>query len=105
MDLRLTDGESQFRDAVRAWLTENLPEKADSGGREADPDYMDTMRDWQRQLFEGGWAGVSWPKEYGGRGATPIEESIYLGELAAELKLWETPKSSDSSLRLGQLVG
>ncbi|MBT5706958.1 MAG: acyl-CoA dehydrogenase [Verrucomicrobia bacterium] len=83
MDLRLTDGESQFRDAVRAWLTENLPEKADSGGREADPDYMDTMRDWQRQLFEGGWAGVSWPKEYGGRGATPIEESIYLGELAA----------------------
>ncbi|MDA7867144.1 acyl-CoA dehydrogenase [Verrucomicrobia bacterium] len=83
MDLRLTDGESQFRDAVRAWLTENLPEKADSGGREADPDYMDAMRDWQRQLFEGGWAGVSWPKEYGGRGATPIEESIYLGELAA----------------------
>ena len=83
MDLRLTDEESQFRDAVRSWLKANLPEKADSGGREADPDYMNTMRDWQRQLFEGGWAGVSWPKEYGGRGATPIEESIYLGELAA----------------------
>jgi alkylation response protein AidB-like acyl-CoA dehydrogenase len=83
MDLRLTDEEGQFREAVRAWLKENLPEKADSGGREADPAYMDTMRDWQRQLFEGGWAGVSWPKEYGGRGATPIEESIYLGEFAA----------------------
>lgn len=83
MDLRLTEEESQFRDALREWLSANLPEEADSGGREADPNYMDSMRSWQKHLFEGGWAGVSWPKEYGGRGATPIEESIYLGELAA----------------------
>ena len=36
----------------------------------------------QRKLHEGGWAGISWPKEYGGRGATLIEQSIFGEELA-----------------------
>ena len=39
-------------------------------------------REWQRQLHDAGWAGVSWPKEYGGRGATLIEQSIFGEELA-----------------------
>ena len=39
-------------------------------------------REWQRKLHDGGWAGVSWPKEYGGRGATLIEQSIFGEELA-----------------------
>lgn len=83
MDLRLTDAESSFRDEFRAWLQANLPTDREEGGRESDPNYWNSLRAWQRTLFEGGWAGVSWPKAFGGRGATPIEESIYLGELAA----------------------
>lgn len=83
MDLRLTDAESSFRDEFRAWLQAHLPTDREEGGRESDPNYWNSLRAWQRTLFEGGWAGVSWPKAFGGRGATPIEESIYLGELAA----------------------
>lgn len=82
MDLNLTQEESQFRDSVREWLETNLGEFADLGGREGDPEALNSMRAWQRKLFDGGWAGVSWPKEYGGRGASPIEESIFLSELA-----------------------
>ena len=82
MDLNLTQEESQFRDSVREWLETNLEEFADLGGREGDPEALNSMRAWQRKLFDGGWAGVSWPKEYGGRGASPIEESIFLSELA-----------------------
>jgi len=35
------------------------------------------LRQWQRQVYEGGWAGLSWPKEYGGRGATLMEKAIF----------------------------
>lgn len=83
MDLRLTEEESAFREEFKAWLQANVLTEGDSGGRESDPDYWNGLRAWQKNLFAGGWAGVSWPKEYGGRGATPIEESIYFGELAA----------------------
>ena len=44
--------------------------------------YHQYLRTWQRTLFEGGWAGVSWPMEYGGRGATLIEQAIFQEELA-----------------------
>jgi alkylation response protein AidB-like acyl-CoA dehydrogenase len=40
------------------------------------------LRAWQRKLHEGGWAGVAWPKAYGGRGATLMEQAIFLEELA-----------------------
>ena len=83
MDLRLTEEEETFRDSFKAWLLENLPGDENSGRRETDPESMNAMRAWQKRLFDGGWAGVSWPKEFGGRGASPIEESIYIGELAA----------------------
>ncbi|MCS1410004.1 MAG: putative acyl-CoA dehydrogenase FadE17 [Verrucomicrobia subdivision 3 bacterium] len=84
MDLNLTAEETQFRDEFRAWLEANLPkEPLERNGRKTSPDYWKSLREWQCKLFAGGWAGVSWPKEYGGRGATPIEESIYLEELVA----------------------
>src|SRR6185312_12743375 len=41
-------------------------------------------REWQRKLHEAGWAGISWPKEYGGRGATMIEQAIFVGEAARQ---------------------
>src|SRR5215216_5193720 len=78
MDLTLTPEEEAFRDEVRAWLGENHPGE-EPEGEEAEFEFT---RKWQRKLHEGGWAGVSWPKEYGGRGATLIEQAIFGEEMA-----------------------
>ena len=83
MDLNLTKSEQQFRDDFRAWLKDNLPEKPIKPAGENDAGYWKHLRAWQNKMFQGGWAGVSWPKEFGGRGATPIEAALYLQELAA----------------------
>ena len=65
MDLTFTDEQLAFRDELRAWLRDNPPGDRPTGGEDAE--YAWT-RDWQRRLHEGGWAGVHWPKEVGGRG-------------------------------------
>lgn len=83
MDLNLTPTEQQFRNEFRAWLEANLPEEWQGGtSSENREDYIEYLRDWQRRLYEGGWAGISWPKEYGGRGATLMEQAIFQEELA-----------------------
>ena len=79
MDLSLTPDEQAFRDEFRAWLEANHPGPAPHGGDQVQYEFE---REWQRKLHAGGWAGVSWPKEYGGRGATLIEQSIFGEELA-----------------------
>jgi alkylation response protein AidB-like acyl-CoA dehydrogenase len=77
VDLTLSPSEEAFRDELRAWLIGNHP------GREPDGDLagFEFRRAWQRKLHEAGWAGVSWPREYGGRGATLVEQAIYNEEL------------------------
>jgi alkylation response protein AidB-like acyl-CoA dehydrogenase len=84
MDLNLTPNEKEFRDEFRAWLAANVPSEWTGGGigSEDREDYIKYLSDWQRKLYEGGWAGISWPKEYGGRGATLIEQSIFQAEMA-----------------------
>ncbi len=85
MDLNLTPNEQEFRDEFRAWLDTNVPAEWTSGvstGSEDNDAYIQYLHDWQRKLYEGGWAGISWPKEYGGRGATLMEQSIFQAELA-----------------------
>jgi alkylation response protein AidB-like acyl-CoA dehydrogenase len=84
MDLNLTPSEQQFRDDFRRWLDENVPAGWTGGGTGSEDreDYIAYLRDWQRKLYDGGWAGISWPKEYGGRGATLMEQSIFQAELA-----------------------
>ena len=84
MDLNLTPSERQFRDEFRAWLAANLPPEWAGGGAGSEDrrEYIQYLRDWQRKLYEGGWAGISWPKEYGGRGATLMEQAIFQEELA-----------------------
>ena len=79
MDLSLTQDEQAFRDEVREWLGANHPGPAPTGGDQAQFEFE---REWQRKLHAAGWAGISWPKEYGGRGATLIEQSIFGEELA-----------------------
>lgn len=83
MDLNLTPTEQQFRDEFRAWLKANLPAPRPGGlGSEHSEDYLRYMRDWQLKLYEAGWAGISWPKQYGGRGATLMEQAIFNEEMA-----------------------
>ena len=78
MDLTLSQAEEAFRDELRAWLAANHPGSEPSGEEAA----FDFRRDWQRQLHEAGWAGLSWPTEFGGRGATLIEQAIFNEEMA-----------------------
>lgn len=81
MDLTLSPSEIQFRDEVRDWLEENHPGPEPEGGLD---EVMAFRRDWQGKLHAAGWAGISWPKEYGGRGATLIEQAIFVGEAARQ---------------------
>lgn len=78
MDLTFSAGELAFRDELRTWLGSNDP-----GGEPADDESSYAWRrDWQRRLYEGGWAAVHWPREYGGRGAGVTESAIFYEELA-----------------------
>ena len=78
MDLTLSPSEEAFRDELRTWLAENHP-----GEDPPDDDAaFEFRRVWQRKLHEAGYAGFSWPKEYGGRGATLIEQALFGEEMA-----------------------
>jgi alkylation response protein AidB-like acyl-CoA dehydrogenase len=78
MDLSLNAEEQAFRDEVRAWLADNHPGPEPEG----EDAKFEFRRAWQHELHEAGWAGISWPKEYGGRGATLIEQAIFSEEMA-----------------------
>jgi alkylation response protein AidB-like acyl-CoA dehydrogenase len=79
MDLTFNERESSFREELRGWLAANppAPEPLD-GGEDA---HYAWRRDWQRRLYDAGWAAPSWPAEYGGRGASLTESAIYFEEI------------------------
>lgn len=70
MDLRETDTERAFRAEARAWLTANLPKGLPPGDT---AEGFALHLEWEKALFEARWAVVSWPQEYGGRGASVWE--------------------------------
>jgi acyl-CoA dehydrogenase len=78
-----TSEEAAFRAEVRAWLEDNAelrgeqPAKALDHSPEAETVAWERMKVWQRKKFDGGWAAITWPIEYGGRGGTPIESMIF----------------------------
>ncbi len=74
-----------FRDEVRTWLDENLvgEYRALCGRNDlGDADEMAVRKAWEQQLAKGGWVGLSWPDEHGGRAATLTEELIFNEEYA-----------------------
>src|ERR687890_601110 len=77
MDLTLSAEEEAFRDELRGWLGEHNPGREPEG----DDTAVEFRRAWQRTLFDAGWTGVSWPREYGGRGATLVEQAIFNEEM------------------------
>lgn len=80
MDLRYTEQEQAFRAELRAWLADALPSVAPEPHRDDWKNRRVWDTGWQRMLFDAGYAGINWPKEYGGRGATPTEHLIFLEE-------------------------
>ena len=83
MDFSFSPEEEQFRQELRSWLQTNLPPgwgstfRMPKGGAR-----IEFLREWQRRLHAGGYLGLSWPKEYGGRGASMIELAIFNEEMA-----------------------
>jgi len=86
MDFAFTAAELAFAAEARAWLGANLPpawRRDHCWTRADDAAWLDVARDWQRMLFEGGWAAIAWPRAHGGRGATVIERWLFDQELDA----------------------
>jgi alkylation response protein AidB-like acyl-CoA dehydrogenase len=68
-----------FRGELRSWLTAHPPPAIPTAET---PAHADALRDWQRALHSGGWVGIHWPVEHGGRGASAAQIAIYNEELA-----------------------
>lgn len=84
MDFSFSKKEEKFRMELRNWLEANLPEGWLEGDRDLPEDldeYSSFLRGWQNKLYEAGWAAIAWPKQYGGRDATLMEEIIYHQEM------------------------
>ena len=80
MELRYSDADESFRADLRGWLDTALPALAPQPPRDAWPERRKWDTDWQRRLFDANYAGLHWPKEYGGRGASPTEQLIFYEE-------------------------
>ena len=82
MDFSYPAEVESFRNALRAWLAANLTDDvvAAGRGRGRRDAAFETLRAWDAKTADAGWAAVSWPKEYGGRGATVLEQLAYAEE-------------------------
>lgn len=85
MQLSLTSEDRAFAAEARAWFDEHLVgefAKNRGVGGPADDEHWDIRLAWERELAAGGWLGISWPTEYGGRGGTLRQEAIFALETA-----------------------
>jgi len=88
MDFDDTPEEAAFRAEARSWLTQHAtlitaatPRRSPWGGVD-EAEHVKACKQWQHTLYDGGWAGITWPKAYGGRGASAIEAAIFNQEQA-----------------------
>ncbi len=84
MDFSFSEEEELFRKRVRDFLKSNLPAGWGRPGFKLPEgtSNLQVHRDWQRRLYQAGFVGMAWPKEYGGQGASQIEQAILNEELA-----------------------
>jgi len=76
VNLRDTAEEATFRAELREWIDSNLTDEIRHGR------FEEAGRDWSRKLYAAGYAGLTWPKEYGGAGAPYSHQAIFLEEMA-----------------------
>ena len=83
MDFNYSPEQDAYRQQVRAWLEANQPPPLTPAEKERiDEDLLwERNKRWHKKLYENGWVGLNWPKQYGGRGATFIEQVIFQQEL------------------------
>lgn len=84
MHFTYSPAEEDFRKSLRSWLRDALPAGWGETVFEAEDEEERYLfrRDWDRKLHSGGWTGINWPVEYGGRGATLVERGIFAEEMA-----------------------
>jgi alkylation response protein AidB-like acyl-CoA dehydrogenase len=80
VDLRDSPSEVEFRAELRDWLATAIPTLPDKPHHTDWPGRREYDTHWQKLLYDAGYAGINWPQEYGGRGATPTEHLIFLEE-------------------------
>ena len=73
MDFSDSSEEAAFREEARSWLKANVPSEQELKGL----DYIAQAKLWQKRKYDAGWACITWPKEYGGRGSNAIENVIW----------------------------
>src|SRR5579872_4610243 len=84
MDFQYSAEQEAYRAKVRAWLEANQPGKLESSDADSmggDDRQWKRLKEWHKRLYQGGWMGLTWPKEYGGQQATFIEQVIFQQEL------------------------
>jgi alkylation response protein AidB-like acyl-CoA dehydrogenase len=88
MDFKFSAEDEAFRRELRGWLEKNRPARRPAGEdeivdfmQEGGKDDWKRRLEWHRKMHAGGWVGISWPKEYGGRGATITQQLIYNEEM------------------------
>lgn len=82
MDFSYPAEVEQFRVELRDWLSKNLTDELVAARRPSGRDdaAFEMLRAWSATMADAGWAAVSWPREYGGRGATVLEQLVYTEE-------------------------
>jgi alkylation response protein AidB-like acyl-CoA dehydrogenase len=79
LHLRYSEEDREFRERARVWLSGAVPQQPRPPGGAAAARFD---RDWQRKLYDHGWAGVAWPKAYGGLGLSGLQQVIWYEECA-----------------------
>jgi alkylation response protein AidB-like acyl-CoA dehydrogenase len=83
MDLAYPADAEAFRTEVRSWLESNLPDGWGRPGFEMTAEARGSFNsEWPKKLYEGGWICASWPKEYGGKGLTTMQNVVLVEEFA-----------------------
>ncbi len=85
MDFEFSEKDEAFRKEVRAWLERHVPDdlrgKSFAASR-ADKDEVKRLRAWQKTMYEASYVGMDWPVEFGGKGATLVDQLILFQEMA-----------------------
>ena len=86
MDFDDSPEEAAFRKEAQAFLNKHAKRRGGPkdwsrrGEGVSEDDYIRNSKQWQRKLYDQGWAGITWPREFGGRGGSPMESSIFNAE-------------------------
>jgi alkylation response protein AidB-like acyl-CoA dehydrogenase len=84
MDFKFSEEDEAFRQELRSWLEANVPRDWRDDGEMSDPETkteFERRHAWHRKLYDAGWMCIHWPKEYGGRGATFLQQVVYNQEM------------------------